>query len=94
MIKPRARPTRDWTVQDYSEHDGLALAAMVRDGDVTRLELVDAAIDRIERHDGTLNAIVYRAFDEAREAARKPLVDGPFSGVPFLVKDFGIGVAN
>lgn len=81
-------------MQDYSEHDGLALAAMVRKGDVTALELVDAAIDRIERHDGTLNAIVYRAFDEARDAARRPLVEGPFAGVPFLVKDLGIGVAG
>ena len=81
-------------MQDYSEHDGLALAAMVRKGDVTALELVDAAIERIERHDGTLNAIVHRAFDEARDAARKPLVDGPFAGVPFLVKDLGIGVAG
>lgn len=81
-------------MQDYSEHDGLALAAMVRNGDVTALELVDAAIDRIERLDGTLNAIVHRAFDEARDAARKPLIDGPFAGVPFLVKDFGIGVAG
>ena len=81
-------------MQDYSEHDGLALAAMVRKGDVTALELVDAAIERIERHDGTLNAIVYRAFDEARDAARLPLIDGPFAGVPFLVKDLGIGVAG
>lgn len=81
-------------MRDYSEHDGLALAAMVRDGDVTALELVDAAIDRIARHDGVLNAIVHRAFDEARDAARRPLGDGPFAGVPFLVKDFGIGVAD
>ncbi len=81
-------------MQDYSEHDGLALAALVRAGDVTALELVDAAIDRIERHDDTLNAIVHRAFDEARDAARKPLGDGPFAGVPFLVKDLGIGVGG
>ncbi len=81
-------------MQDYSEHDGLALAAMVRNGEVTALELVDAAIERIERHDGTLNAVVHRAFDEARDAARAPLRDGPFAGVPFLVKDFGIGVAG
>lgn len=81
-------------MQDYSEHDGLGLAALVRNGDVTALELVDAAIERIERHDATLNAIVYRAFDEARAAAALPLGDGPFAGVPFLVKDLGIGVAG
>lgn len=81
-------------MRDYGEHDGLALAAMVRGGEVTALELVDAAIDRIERHDGVLNAVVHRAFDEARAAARGPIADGPFAGVPFLVKDFGIGVAG
>lgn len=61
---------------------------------VTALELVDAAIDRVERHDGTLNAVVHRAFDEARDAAKRSCGDGPFAGVPFLVKDLGIGVAG
>jgi amidase len=81
-------------MDDYGEHDGLGLAALVRTGDVTPLELVDAAIARIERHDGEINAVVFRAFDEARAAAKGPLPDGPFTGVPFLVKDFGIGVSG
>ncbi len=81
-------------MRDYAEHDGLALAAMVRGGEITALELVDAAIERIERHDGVLNAVVHRAFEEARAAAKRPPGDGPFAGVPFLVKDFGIGVAG
>ena len=79
---------------DYAGRDGLALAELVRSGAVTALELVDAAIDRIERLDGTINAVVHRAFAEARQAARRPLIDGPFAGVPFIVKDFGIGVAG
>ncbi len=82
------------TASDYAAQDGLGLAALVRAGEVTALELVDAAIARIERLDGEINAVVYRAFDEARAAARKPLGEGPFAGVPFLVKDFGIGVAG
>lgn len=81
-------------MNDYAEHDGLGLAALVRAGDVTPLELVDASIARIERHDGDINAVVYRAFDEARATAKGPLPVGPFTGVPFLVKDFGIGVAG
>ena len=48
-------------IDDYSEHDGLALASLVAKGEVTPLELVDAAIARIERHNPTLNAIVYKA---------------------------------
>jgi amidase len=82
------------TFHDYSGYDGLGLAALVRTGDVTPAELVEAAIDRIERLDGRINAVVHRAYEEARVAARAVLPDGPFRGVPFLVKDFGIGVAG
>ena len=79
---------------DYAAADGLRLAQMVRDGEVTPLELVEAAIARIERLDGTINAVAHRRFDEAREQAKQPPGDGPFAGVPFIVKDFGIGVAG
>ena len=81
-------------ISDYSEHDGVALGQMVAKGEVTPLELVDAAIARIERHNGTLNAVVHTAYDEARERAKGPLPDGPFKGVPFLIKDLGMPVAG
>ena len=81
-------------MDDYSEHDGLALAALVAKGEVTPLELVDAAIERIERHNPSLNAVVYKAYDEARKTAQGPLPDGPFKGVPFLIKDLGVPVAG
>ena len=81
-------------ITDYSEHDGVALGQMVAKGEVTPLELVDAAIDRIERHNGALNAVVHTAYDEARERAKGPLPDGPFKGVPFLIKDLGMPVAG
>ncbi|MEI9985673.1 MAG: amidase family protein [Aliidongia sp.] len=79
---------------EYSEYDGLGLAELVRTGDITPAELVEAAIDRIERHNGVLNAVVYKAYDEARAAAKGNLPDGPFRGVPFMVKDLLIGVAG
>ena len=82
------------SIDDYSEHDGLALAAMIRERRVSALEVVEAAIERVERLDPQLNAVAYRAFDEARAAAAGPLPEGPFSGVPILVKDLGIGVAG
>jgi amidase len=53
---------------------------------------VDAAIERIERHNGILNAVVYKAYDEARRTAAGDLPDGPFKGVPFLIKDLGAQV--
>ena len=69
--------------------DAVAQAALVRRREVTPLELVDAAIARIERHTA-LNAVIAPLFDEARDAARSPsLPDGPLRGVPFLLKDFG-----
>jgi len=79
-------------MQDYANYDGLGLAALVRKGEVTPSEVLDAAITRIERHNGKLNAVVYQAFEEARAVAAAPLPDGPFKGVPFLIKDLGVRV--
>ncbi|MBS0411996.1 MAG: amidase [Proteobacteria bacterium] len=77
---------------DYADHDGLGLAELVRKGQVTPAELLEAAIDRIERHNGVLNAVVHKAYDEARATAAGALPDGPFKGVPFLIKDLGAQV--
>jgi amidase len=80
--------------KEYAEYDGVGLAELVAKKQVTPSELVDAAIERIERHNGVLNAVVYQAADEARAAAAGPLPDGPFRGVPFLIKDLGLKVAG
>jgi amidase len=72
---------------EYDRHDALGLAALVRARAVSATELVDEAIARIERGDGRINAVVARTFDAARAAAAAPLPDGPFAGVPFLMKD-------
>jgi amidase len=79
---------------EYARHDGLGLAALVARGEVSPAELVEAAIACIERHNGALNAVVFTAFEEARRAAAGKLPDGPFRGVPFLVKDLGRRVAG
>ena len=72
---------------NYAKHDGLGLAKLVRQKDVKPIELVDAAIERIERHNPALNAVIWTMFDRARDMAKKKLPDGPFKGVPFLLKD-------
>jgi amidase len=77
---------------EYAEHDGLGLAHLVKKGDVSAAELLDAAIERIERNNGVLNAVVYKAYDEARATAAGKVADGPFTGVPFLIKDLGVRV--
>jgi len=76
----------------YAEYDGLGLAALVRNGEVSPAELVEAATQRIERHNPALNAVVHKAYDEARAVAAGPRPDGPFAGVPFLIKDLGAKV--
>lgn len=75
--------------------DLVGQAALVRRGDVTPLELVDAAIARIEAVNPALNAVILPLFEEARAAAAAPdLPDGPLRGVPFLVKDLGALMAG
>jgi len=67
--------------------DATAQAELVSQKEVTPVELVEAAIERIERVNPKLNAVVTPMFDLAREAAAGKLPDGPFRGVPFLLKD-------
>lgn len=68
--------------------DATDLAGLVAVGNVTPIELLEAAIERIERIDTALNAVVIRWFDHARSLALDPqLPVGPFRGVPFLLKD-------
>jgi len=68
--------------------DATAQAELVASGKVTPLEMVNAAIERVERYDGALNALTYRWFEAARElASSNTLPDGPFRGVPYLLKD-------
>lgn len=88
-------------MRELSSLDATAQAELVRTGAVTPLELVDAAIARIERHDPELNAVIVRLFEQARETARAPQTadapdapEAPFRGVPILVKDLLATVAG
>jgi amidase len=74
-------------MDDFASLDATAQAEMVRRKDVKPIELVDAAIERIERVNPQINAVITPMFDQARKAANGPLPDGPFRGVPFLLKD-------
>jgi amidase len=67
--------------------DATAQSELVRKKEVKPIELIDAAIDRIERVNPKINAVVLSMYDQARDAANKPLPQGPFTGVPFLLKD-------
>lgn len=72
---------------EYANCDGVGLAALVRQGEVTPLALVEEAIRRIEALNPQLNAVVHKMYDQARTMAATTLPDRPFQGVPFLLKD-------
>ena len=72
---------------EYDRYDALGLADLVRRREVHPRELVEAAIGRIERDNPRLNAVILELFDRARRQAEGPLPEGPFSGVPYLLKD-------
>lgn len=77
-------------VPDFSALDAVGQAALVRRGEATPRELVDAALARIEALDGALHAVIHRRFDAARaEASSEQLPRGAFRGVPMLMKDLG-----
>jgi amidase len=73
--------------EDYVRHDGLGLAALVRSGEVSPAELLEAAIARIEEHNPALNAVIRTRYDAARSEAAQIDPSAPFAGVPFLLKD-------
>ena len=71
----------------YDTHDGLALADLVRKGTVSSLELLEDAIQRVEKADSKVGLIANRTYDYARDQIKQGLPDGPFKGVPFMLKD-------
>jgi amidase len=72
---------------DLARLDATAQAELVRSGETSPGDLVEAAIGRIEALNDELNAVIHPLFEKAREAAAGELADGPFKGVPFLLKD-------
>ena len=79
---------------DYDKYDGLGLAELVRKKEVKPSDLVEEAISRIERLNPRINAVVHKIYELARKAADGDLPDGPFKGVPFLMKDILMAYAG
>ncbi len=76
-------------MDEFITYDATGLAELVRERQVQATELIDASIERIERFNPTINAVVTPMFEQARREAAGKLISGPFSGVPFLLKDLG-----
>jgi amidase len=79
---------------DYADYDGLGMADLVRRKAVSPSELVAAAYDAIERLNPKLNAVVHQLQETARETLHAGPADGPFHGVPFLLKDLMTSLAG
>ena len=80
--------------REYLEYDATGLAELVRKGEVSPAELVERAIAQIETHNPRINAVIRRMFDSARNAAKAGPPQGPFQGVPFLLKDLGADISG
>ncbi|SDK30435.1 amidase [Billgrantia gudaonensis] len=79
---------------DYRDHDGLGLAALIRRGEVSREEVFEAARGAIEADDPRLGAVVRTRFERARVECRAVPDDAPFAGVPTLTKDLLMALAG
>jgi len=72
---------------EYDRYDGLGLAELVRRKEISPAELVEEAIRRIETVNPQINAVIHPMYDLARQQVQQGLPEGPFRGVPFLLKD-------
>jgi amidase len=80
--------------KEYDQYDGLGLAELIRKGEVSQDEVCEAAIARIEAVNPGINAVITKTYDAARDQAQGTLPDGPFAGVPFLLKDLLVSCAG
>jgi amidase len=81
-------------MDDYEDYDGLALAGLVKGRAVSAAELLQAALQRVERLNPQLNAIVTPLVDAARKSIARGVPNGAFEGVPFVVKELVASVAG
>jgi Asp-tRNA(Asn)/Glu-tRNA(Gln) amidotransferase A subunit family amidase len=77
----------DARMNDYDAYDGLGLAEQVESGELSTAEILEAALDRLAALNPRINAVVTPLVHEARAAVAAGLPEGPFRGVPFLVKE-------
>jgi amidase len=78
----------------YEHYDALGLADLVRRKEVTPGELLEAAIERVEARNPAINAVIMKLYDYGAKAIAGGLPEGPFRGVPYLMKDLTSAVAG
>jgi amidase len=76
-------------------YDAIGLSELIRKGEITPPEILETTINRIEKINPRINAVIYKMYDQAREAAKiwssltktTKIFDSIFCGIPFLLKD-------
>ncbi len=81
-------------LQEYASHDGIGLAELVARKKVTPEELIDVAAQAIEKVNPKLNAVLQMLAEQAKAEIRGGLPQGPFTGVPFLIKELVLNAKN
>ena len=74
-------------MEDFGSYDALGLAELVKSGEVTAAELIEETIQRVEAVNPQLNAVIFKNYEQAREVAAAGVSDGPFQGVPYMMKE-------
>jgi Asp-tRNA(Asn)/Glu-tRNA(Gln) amidotransferase A subunit family amidase len=77
-------------LSDYERYDGVGLAQLVKAREVKPEELLEAAVERVEQRNPAVNAVINPLYDHAKAAIAAGLPSGPFTGVPYLLKDLGV----
>jgi amidase len=72
---------------DYDRYDAVGLAGLVARREIRPLELIEAAVKRIKEANPVINAVVWERMEAAMSEAATATQDGPFAGVPILIKD-------
>ena len=71
----------------YQEYDAVGLAGLVQKKEVTAEEIVAEAVERLERLNPKINAVIHTMYEKAKAAAAEITGEEPFAGVPMLLKD-------
>jgi len=79
---------------EYHQYDGLGLASLVAKKQITPMELLNAVRQRLEAINPKINAVAHAFFDKAEAQIKHGLPSGPFTGVPFVLKDLGQQMAG
>src|SRR4030095_4746919 len=76
--------------KEYGNYDAVGLAELVRKKEVSARDLLDEPLARTAKVDPQINAVVVKHYDYAERQVERGLPDGPFTGVPFLLKDLDL----